>query len=220
MNRQYVAIDLHRRRSVIVREDEAGEELGVVRIDNDPVALANALAEAGEGPEVAIEATYGWYWAVDLLEAQGAQVRLVNPSGLAWEGRRVKNDYRDCKDLITRMRLNKLPEAWIAPPATRELRELVRYRAKLVTVRTGLKAQVKAVLAKLGIHPPVDHLYGPVGSEFLDRLGERVRVADRVAARADRRGRRADRLARRRDRRLAPRRRRLLRSNRSGGSAR
>ncbi len=60
MNRQYVAIDLHRRRSVIVREDEAGEEVGVVRIDNDPVALAAALADAGEGPEVAIEATYGW----------------------------------------------------------------------------------------------------------------------------------------------------------------
>ncbi|MDP9442231.1 MAG: hypothetical protein M3P34_08665, partial [Actinomycetota bacterium] len=60
MERQYVAIDLHRRRSVIVREDDAGEELGVVRIDNDPVALANALAEAGERPEVAIEATYGW----------------------------------------------------------------------------------------------------------------------------------------------------------------
>ena len=170
MNRQYVAIDLHRRRSVIVREDEAGEELGVVRIDNDPVALSAALAEAGERPEVAIEATYGWYWAVDLLEAQGAEVRLVNPSGLVWEDRRVKNDYRDCKDLITRMRLNKLPEAWIAPPVTRELRELVRYRAKLVAIRTSLKAQIKAILAKLGIHPPVAYLYGPAGSEFLDEL--------------------------------------------------
>jgi transposase len=171
VNRQYVAIDLHRRRSVIVREDEAGSELGVARIDNDPAALAAVLADAGERPEVAIEATYGWYWAVDALEAMGAEVRLVNPSGLEWENRRVKNDYRDCKDLITRMRLHKLPEAWIAPPATRELRELVRYRAKLVAVRTGFKAQVKAVLAKLGLHPPVDHLYGPVGRDYLDGLG-------------------------------------------------
>ena len=171
MERQYVAIDLHRRRSVIVRESEAGEELGVTRIDNDPAALASALAEAGERPEVAIEATYGWYWAVDLLEANGAQVRLVNPSGLEWENRRVKNDYRDCKDLITRMRINKLPEAWIAPPVLRELRELVRYRAKLVSLRTGCKAQIKAVLAKLGIHPPVGYLYGPTGTAFLDELG-------------------------------------------------
>jgi hypothetical protein len=38
------------------------------------------------------------------------------------------------------LRLWRLPEAWIAPPATRELRELVRYRAKLVALRSGLKA--------------------------------------------------------------------------------
>lgn len=56
MERQYVAIDLHRRRSLVVRENEAGEELGVVRIDNDPVTLATAVAEAGPAPEVAIEA--------------------------------------------------------------------------------------------------------------------------------------------------------------------
>ena len=88
------------------------------------------MADAGPEPEVAIEATYGWYWAVDVLEELGAQVRLVNPSGLQWGDRRVKNDYRDCKELLDRMRLDKLPEAWIAPPPVRELRELVRYRAQ------------------------------------------------------------------------------------------
>jgi hypothetical protein len=85
VEQQYVAIDLHRRRSLIVRQNQAGEELGVVRIDNDPVALGMALADAGEAPEVAIEATYGWYWAVDVLRQQGARVRLVHPSGLYWE---------------------------------------------------------------------------------------------------------------------------------------
>ena len=36
------------------------------------------------------------------------------------------------------VRLRLLSEAWIAPPACRELRELVRYRAKLVCLRSGL----------------------------------------------------------------------------------
>ena len=36
--RQFVGIDLHRRRSVIVRQSESGEQLSVVRIVNDPVA--------------------------------------------------------------------------------------------------------------------------------------------------------------------------------------
>jgi transposase len=170
VEKQYVAIDLHLRRSLIVREDEEGRELGVVRIDNDPVALSIAMAEAGPNPEVAIEATYGWYWAVDVLQDEGAEVHLVNPSGLAWGDRRVKNDYRDCKELLDRLRLHKLPESWIAPPATRELRELVRYRAKLVALRTGLKAQVKAVLAKHGLHPPVEDLWGLSGTAYLNAL--------------------------------------------------
>jgi hypothetical protein len=37
-----------------------GEQLGWVRIDNDPVALGLELAKAGPDPEVVLEATYGW----------------------------------------------------------------------------------------------------------------------------------------------------------------
>jgi hypothetical protein len=56
-----VGIDLHRRRSVIVRMDAAtGERLDTVRIDNDPAALVERIAQAGEAPEVVLEATYGW----------------------------------------------------------------------------------------------------------------------------------------------------------------
>src|ERR1700730_5569524 len=119
VEQQYVAIDLHRRRLLIVRQNEQGEELGVVRINNDPVALSLAMAEAGPNPEVAIEATYGWYWAVDVLQADGANVHLVHPNGLKWDDRRVKNDYVDCRELLDRLRLGILPESWIAPVGLR-----------------------------------------------------------------------------------------------------
>ena len=68
---QYVGIDLHRRRSVIVRRNQAGETLDTVRIDNDPAALTAELAKAGEHLEVILEATYGWYWTADVVEACG-----------------------------------------------------------------------------------------------------------------------------------------------------
>jgi hypothetical protein len=60
MDRQYVGIDFHRRRSVIVRLSAAGEKVSSVRVANDPLAIAAAVAEAGPDPEVVIEATYGW----------------------------------------------------------------------------------------------------------------------------------------------------------------
>ena len=170
MSQQYVGIDLHRRRSVIVRMTEDGTVLEAVRIDNDPVALSLALAEAGPNPEVALEATYGWYWAADLLKTEGASVHLVHPSGLHWDNRRVKNDVRDATELAHRLRRNDLPEAWIAPPATRELRELVRHRAKLVALRTGLKAQVHAAMAKEGKLPALTEMFGPGGRRQLAGL--------------------------------------------------
>jgi transposase len=168
--RQYVGIDLHRRRSVIVRVTGDGEVLDCVRVDNDPVALSLELAKAGRDPEVALESTYGWYWLADLLQAEGATVHLVHPLGLHWDARRVKNDERDATELAHRLRRSDLPEAWIAQPEVRELRELVRYRAKLTALRTSAKAQVHAVMAKLGILPTLDDMFGPGGQILLDQM--------------------------------------------------
>ena len=166
---QYVGIDLHRRRSVIVRMNDAGEVLGVTKVANDPVQMSMAVAEAG-GPEVALEACYGWYWAADLLRAQGCEVHLVHPLGLHWDSRRVKNDVKDATELAQRLRRNDLPEAWAAPPEVRQLRELVRYRAKLVALRTSAKAQVHAVMAKVGILPSLGDMFGPGGQELLGHM--------------------------------------------------
>jgi hypothetical protein len=138
--RQFVGIDLHRRRTVLVRTTEGGDVLEAVRILNDVDSLNAVMARAGEDPEVVLEATYGWYWAVDALQAAGAHVHLAHPLGVkAFEYRRVKNDFRDAADLADLLRMGRLPEAWIAPPATRELRELVRHRAKLVGLRSGAR---------------------------------------------------------------------------------
>jgi transposase len=171
MDRQYVGIDLHRRRSVIVRTDPVGEVLEEVRIDNDPVRLAAEIAKAGPEPEVALEATHGWYWAADLLTECGARVHLAHPLAIkAFETRRVKNDRLDARLLAELLRMGRLPEAWIAPHDVREQRELVRYRHKLVDLRSGLKAQVHAVLAKEGVHVPMTDLFGLAGNALLDRL--------------------------------------------------
>jgi transposase len=169
--KQVVGIDLHRRRSVIVRMTEAGEHLETVRIDNDPLALGLEIAKAGEAPEVVLEATYGWYWAVDVLQDAGAVVHLAHPLGVkGFAYRRVKNDVRDASDLADLLRMGRLPQAWIAPPAVRELREAVRHRAKLVALRSGLKAQVHAVAAKQGVRVPMSDLFGVGGQQLLDDL--------------------------------------------------
>jgi len=186
---EFVGIDLHRRRTVLVRTTDAGEVLEATRILNDVDLLNGVIGRAGADPEVVLEATYGWYWAVDALQAAGARVHLAHPLGVkAFEYRRVKNDFRDAADLADLLRMGRLPEAWIAPPATRELRELVRHRAKLVGLRSGCKAEVHAVLAKCGIGVPMSDLFGLEGTELLDHLsvpapyGARVQSLQRLIA--------------------------------------
>jgi transposase len=180
MDRRYVGIDLHRRRSVIYAMDAAGEQVFCERINNEPVRVLEIVSRAGVYAEVVIEATYGWYWAVDLLRDAGFSVHLAHPSGNDWGNRRVKNDERDARDLADVLRLGRLAEAWIAPPAVREARELVRYRARLVQLRSGLKAQVHAVMAKEGVLPGVSDMFGPKGQQHLDAMeladAYRVRV--------------------------------------------
>ena len=181
--RQVVGMDLHRQRSVIVRMTEDGRKLETVRITNSPAALRAVIARAGKNPRVVIEATYGWYWAVDVLEAAGAEVHLAHPLGVkAFSYRRVKNDERDSADLADLLRMGRLPEAWIAPPEIRELREITRYRHKLVKARTSYKDQVHGVLAKLGV--PVTHsdIFGVHGQDWLDELPLPQPYAGKVAS--------------------------------------
>ena len=126
---QIVGMDLHRRRSVLVRMTEDGQKLGTARITNSPARLAAEIARAGLHPKVVLEACYGWYWAADTLAAAGAEVHLAHPLGVkAFSHRRVKNDELDARDLADLLRMGRLAEAWIAPPEIRELREITRYR--------------------------------------------------------------------------------------------
>jgi len=169
--RQVVGMDLHRRRSVLVRMAMDGRRLETVRIENSPAGLRAVLARAGEHPLVVLEATYGWYWAADVLAGAGAEVHLAHPLGVrAFSYRRVKNDERDAADLADLLRMGRLPEAWIAPAEVRALREIVRYRHKLVRQRTSCKDQVHAVLAGAGIAVTHSDIFGRGGGIWLDQL--------------------------------------------------
>jgi len=180
---EFVGIDLHRRRSVIVRINGEGEVVDLVRIENSIPALLAEVSKAGPGAPVAIEATYGWYWAVDALTGAGFEVVLAHPRGVkSMQNRRAKTDALDAKELADLLRLGRLARAWIAPPEVRELRELVRYRHKLVGDRAAVKASVHAVLGKCGVIPVVADIFGPVGARILDGLVLPEPYASRVAS--------------------------------------
>ena len=186
----YVGIDLHRRRSVLVVLNETGERVSSCRIENSRMNLELALEEikaSCEAPvEVVIEATWGWYWAADVVAGTGCGMHLAHPLGIkGFENRRVKNDDRDAFLLADLLRLGRLPEAWVAPPEIRELRELVRYRRKLSRLQAGLKAQVHQTLGKEGAIPPMSSIWYSGGQRWLDELQMADAYTNRVESLRD-----------------------------------
>ena len=180
---QYIGVDLHRRRSVTVRMNEAGEVLEKRRFENSAEGFAQVVEAAGEHPEVVVEAAYGWYWVADLLEDLGATVHLAHPLGVkGFQYQRVKKDETDARHLADLLRLRMLPEAWLAPAEVRELRERVRHRAALVAWRSAVRAHVHAVLAKEGIAVTVSDLFGQAGRQQLATIRLGAAYQDRVDA--------------------------------------
>jgi transposase len=148
----YVGMDVHRKRSQVAIVDAAGDQQRNRNLANDPAQLVPILGALPPGTPVAFEAAYGWGWLVELLEELELEPHLVHPSRCkAIASARLKNDKVDAATLAQLLRVDLLPEAWIAPQATRDLRALLRHRASLVRLSTGLKNRVHAVLADRGI---------------------------------------------------------------------
>jgi transposase len=168
---RWVGIDLHRSRSHVAVLDEQGRQLISRRIVNDPQTLLELLAEIDGESKIALEATYGWEWLADLLEAAGYELHLAHPLRTkAIASARVKNDAVDARTLAHLLRAGLLPEAYIAPRELRELRDLLRHRVALTRMRSALKNRAGAILAKHGIRRPFADMFGPGGLRFLESL--------------------------------------------------
>jgi transposase len=59
------------------------------------------------------------------------------------------------------LRADLLPEAWIAPPAVRQLRALLRHRTGLIRLRTQQQNRIHAVVADFGYDRAGSYLSGP-----------------------------------------------------------
>src|SRR5256885_17108732 len=152
----YVGIDVHRKGSQVAVVDEGGGVRVNRNVPNGVEPVLQVIGDLPVGTPVAFEAAFGWGWLVELLEDYGYAPHLVHP--LRWEAiasARLKNDKVDAAILAQLLRADLLPEAWIAPPAIRQLRALLRHRVALVRLRTRLRNRIHAIAADYGHERPV-----------------------------------------------------------------
>jgi transposase len=153
----YVGIDVHRKRSQVAVVTGDGQVQVNRNVVNGPEPMLRLIGGLPPGTPVAFEAAFGCGWLVELLEDYGFDPHLVHPLRCkAIASARLKNDKVDAAILAQLLRADLLPEAWIAPPAVRQLRALLRHRAGLVRLGTQLQNRIHAVAA--------DHGYDRTGS--------------------------------------------------------
>src|SRR6516162_2398019 len=158
----YVGIDVHRKRSQVAVINEGGEVLANRNVPNGTQPVLRLIGDLPAGTPVAFEAAFGWSWLAELLEDYGFAPHLVHPSRCkAIASARLKNDKVDAAILAQLLRADLLPEAWIAPPAVRQLRALVRHRISLVRLGTQQRNRIHAAAADHGYDRSASYWTGP-----------------------------------------------------------
>ena len=158
----YVGIDVHRKRSQVAVVTEDGTVELNKNVVNGSEPMLRLIGDLAAGTPVAFEAAFGWGWLAGLLEDYGFEAHLVHPLRCkAIASARLKNDKVDAAILAQLLRADLLPEAWIAPPAVRQLRALLRHRTGLVRLRTQQQNRIHAVVADFGYDRSGSYLSGP-----------------------------------------------------------
>lgn len=180
-------IDVHKRdlKVCAVHRDAAGQRIEQVRtfgtMTQQLEALRAWLRECGISV-VAIEST-GVYWkpVFNLLEAD-VQVMLVNPAHCKQVPGR-KTDVKDCQWLAQLLEHGLLKGSFIPPQAIRDLRDLTRYRRRLIQQRAREVNRVQKVLetANIKLASVATDVMGKSGRAILAALLEGVQDTERLA---------------------------------------
>jgi transposase len=151
--------------------DGDGQELEQRKVSMDRAALREYFGKIALPAKLAVEATFNWYYFLNVIEPLGFELHLVHPQKTkAIASARIKHDKLDSRILAQLLRAGFIAEAWIAPRRVREQRQLLRHRTRTVRWATRAKNGVHGVLNREGIAAPVESLFGSQGRTFLEAV--------------------------------------------------
>jgi transposase len=169
---QYVAIDIHKRYSVVSALNEQGQRSGEARIEgNSEVGFAQYFKAIGRS-KVVMEASWNWGRIHDLLESidEIEEVVLAHPykTRVIAEAQ-VKTDKLDARSLAKLLRADLIAPAYIPGKETRRRKEVIRQRLFWVRMRTMVRNRVHQLIERqkdLSL-PVCSDLFGVRGTKAL-----------------------------------------------------
>lgn len=167
-----VGLDVHQYVVQVCVLNGTGRVLSTRRVPNDLTAIIAAIRGHGGVLGVALECGTGTAALADaLIQRTGWDVHLCHPGYV----RRMrqnpdKTDLSDAHLLADLVRVGYLPRVWLAPPAIRDLRTLVRYRRQVVDRLRSTKLRIRALLREHRVADVPQYLWTRGGLLWLRNL--------------------------------------------------
>jgi len=163
----YVGLDYHSDSIRVCVMTAEGDELGNHSVPSTVMCVREALDRCADSlgcwhsPDaaalivrgVAIEACTGSAeFATRLIAATGWPVKLAHAGAVhRLKQGPDKTDHGDAWHLANLIRVNYLPQVWLADETTRQLRHLIRYRQALMADAKDVKLRIRSLLKEDGV---------------------------------------------------------------------
>jgi transposase len=164
----YVGIDVHKRfcQAALIGED--GRILHELRFENTlegAPSLLNLARSINPYVKADVEPSVNyWLKIYDKLEDEDVEIKPSNPLRTkAIAEARAKMDKLDAKTLAYLLRGDLVATSYVPTKKNRERRSLIRHRASLMRMRTGIKNRIHAILDKYDLAYEYTDLFGKEG---------------------------------------------------------
>jgi len=173
MQRDYfIGFDIHKKTMSYCIKRQDGQIIRQGKIDSTRKALRKWLSEAPSHWKGAMEATMFTGWIYDFLKPYAVELKVAHPQMLkAITAAKNKNDSSDAEKIADLLRVNLLPECWIAPTEIRDLRRALRFRNMTVRTSSRMKNKISGLLMEVGAVYDKERLHGKkYFKEFLETV--------------------------------------------------
>ncbi len=153
MNTIYIGVDFHaRQQTICYLKTETGELVICELKHQDKEAVRAFYAQFKGHVIVGLEASGYSPWFERLLEEMGCEVWLGHATEIRRRARwRQKNDRRDAELILDLMIHNEFPRLHRPAVQSREVLRMLRYRQKLIKLRTMSKNSLQAIALQAGL---------------------------------------------------------------------
>src|SRR5256885_11413646 len=149
----YIGVDFHaRQQTICYLKTETGELVTCELKHQDKQALRAFYAQFSGQVIVGLEASGYSPWFERMLEELGCEVWLGHATEIRRRARwRQKNDRRDAELILELMLHNEFPRLHRGAVQSREVLRMLRYRQKLIKIRTMSKNSLQAIALQAGL---------------------------------------------------------------------